>query len=187
MRFNIKIFIPLLFWTLILCACLTSLPATDAGPLSPVTSLSAATEITPEILPKSPARPIPKIVQTLQTPHIDQPPNENEATITPASERCGGYQWAYRDLPDLSSKFLQAIQQLQPSAQAKAFAFGEDCFYADGHADFIAMETDFNITVQINDTTDTNECGTWVVKIMQVILDIPKEEIVGPRPGRVAL
>jgi hypothetical protein len=147
---------PLLFWTLILSACSTSLFSTDAAP--PVIPTSIATEaLTPTI------------------------------TVTASSYGGCGYQWAYKDLPDLSSKFLQAIQQLQPSAQANAFAFGEDCVYADGHADFIAMETDFNITLQINDLGDPNECGKWIAKVMQIILDIPKDEIVGPRPGRVSM
>lgn len=130
------IFRPLLFWTLILCACSTSLSPTEAVP--------------------------------------------------PANEGCG-YQWATKPLPELSDKFQQAIQQLQPSAQANAYIFGEDCVYADGHADFSAMETDFNITLQVADLTDANECGEWVVKVMQVITAIPKEELVGPRPGRVSL
>lgn len=146
----------LLFWTLILCACSTSLPPTDTTP--PVLPTSIATE-----------SPTPTI------------------TITASSYGGCGYQWAYKDLPDLSSKFLRTIQQLQPLAQAKAFAFGENCVYADGHADFIAMETDFNITLQVTNATDTNECGEWIMKVMQIILDIPKEEIVGPRPGRVSM
>jgi hypothetical protein len=128
----------LLFWTLILCACSTSRPATEAAPLA--TTLS--------------------------------------------NEACG-YQWASKDLPELSSKFLQAIQQLQPSAQANAYAFGEDCLYVDGHTDFSAMETDFNITLQVGNLADANECGEWVVKVMRVIADIPKEELVGSRPGKV--
>ena len=172
-RFNMrKIFHPLLFWTLILCACSTSLSPTDGGPLVPVSPPPATTES----IPDSPALPIPKLTSTLQTPHIDQQPNKNESTITPDNESCG-YQWAYKDLPELSNNFLQAVQQLQPSAQANAFAFGEDCIHADGHADFIAMETDFNITLQITDLTDANECGEWVVQIMQVITNIPRKKL----------
>jgi hypothetical protein len=149
-RFSLrKIFHSLLFWTLILCACSTSLPATDTPP-------------------------------TTELPTLTIP-------VTASSYGGCGYQWAYQDLPDLSSKFLHAIQQLQPAAQANAFAFGEDCVHADGHADFVPMETDFNITLQINDLADPNECGEWVAKVMQIILDIPKEEIVGPRPGRVSM
>jgi hypothetical protein len=140
-----KSFRALLFWTLILSACSTSLPPADTAPL--------ANQVTPG---------------------------------TSANQNCG-YQWASKDLPELSSKFMQAIQQIQPDAQANAYAFGEDCVYTDGHADFSAMETDFNITLQVSSITDANECGEWVVKIMQVIADIPKEELVGPRPGKVSL
>ena len=42
-----KLIHPLFFWTLILCACSTSLPSTDAAPLTPVTPLPAMAEITP--------------------------------------------------------------------------------------------------------------------------------------------
>jgi len=120
-------------------------------------------------------------------PPPDAVPLANQVTpITPANEGCG-YQWASKDLPDLSNKFLQTIQQLQPSAQASAYAFGENCVYADGRADFSAMETDFNVTVQVSSLTDTNKCGEWIVKVMQVIVDIPNEELVGPRPGKVSM
>jgi hypothetical protein len=49
------------------------------------------------------------------------------------------------------------------------------------------METDFNITLQVSDLTDTSDLGEWVVKVMQVISAIPPEQIQGPRPGRVSL
>lgn len=109
-------------------------------------------------------------------------------TLTPSSGygNCG-YQWAQQDLPELSLEFQQAIQELQSSAQANAFAFGEDCVHADGHADFIAMETDFNITLQVNDLSNEADLGEWIVKVMRVIENIPKEKIVGPRPGRVSV
>jgi len=112
------------------------------------------------------------------------------ATLTPTAESYGGncgYQWAQKALPELSGEFQQAIQQLQPEALAKAFAFGEDCVYADGHAVFSAMETDFNITLQVSDLSNESDLGEWIVKVMQVIESIPPEKIEGPRPGRVSL
>ncbi len=98
-----------------------------------------------------------------------------------------GYQWAYQDLPELSNEFQQAIQSLQPEATANAYAFGEDCVYADGTKSFTAMETDFNITLQVNDLTNETELGEWIVKVMQVVENISKEKIVGPQPGRVSI
>jgi hypothetical protein len=112
------------------------------------------------------------------------------ATLTPTPESSGGncgYQWAQKALPELSGEFRQAIQQLQPEALANAFAFGEDCVYADGHAVFTAMETDFNITLQVVDLANESDLGEWIVKVMQVIESIPPEKIEGPRPGRVSI
>jgi hypothetical protein len=174
----------LLSLALILSACSTSLPATDAVPRAPASPLPVARELTPESLPDSPALPIPKFASTLQIPLIDQPPNGNEATITPAYEGCG-YQWAQQDLPVLSREFQQAIQGLEPSAQANAFAFGEDCIYADGHKTFGAKETDFNVTLQVADLSNEASLGEWIVKIMLIVVNIPKEKIVGPQSGVV--
>jgi hypothetical protein len=52
---------------------------------------------------------------------------------------------------------------------------------------FAAMETDFNVTLTVNDLTNEAELGEWIVKVMQVIEDIPQEQIVGPQPGRVSI
>ena len=52
---------------------------------------------------------------------------------------------------------------------------------------FGAMETDFNISLQISDLTNESDLGEWIVKVMQVIMAIPKEQIVGPQPGRVSI
>jgi hypothetical protein len=108
-------------------------------------------------------------------------------TVDPSTPQECGYQWAYKDLPELSSSFHQYIQVLQPEAQASAFAFGENCVHADGSADFIAMETDFNVTLQVNDLSIASDLGEWIVKVMRVVEDIPPDQIVGPRPGRVSL
>ena len=91
-------------------------------------------------------------------------------------------------MPELSGSFQKSILALQPEAQANAYAFGENCILADGTiGGFSAMETDFNVTLQVNDLTDESELGEWIVKVMQVIEAIPPDQIVGPRPGRVSL
>jgi hypothetical protein len=133
------------------------------------------------------------VIATVATPHIDQPPDgnlPNTADLIPTVASSGGqcaYQWAYEDLPELSSDFQGSIRQLQAEAQASAFAFGENCIRADGSADFIAMETDFNITLQAIELSNEDELGEWIVKVMQVIETIPPNQIVGPRPGRVSI
>ena len=108
-------------------------------------------------------------------------------TAVPDPGSCG-YQWAYQDLPELSSSFQQSLQTLQPEAQANAFAFGENCIRADGSvASFTAMETDFNVTLQVADIANDAALGEWIVNIMKIVTAIPPEQIIGPRPGRVSV
>jgi hypothetical protein len=159
----------LLFCPLFLSAC-AALPASPQPATAVTTKVSA-----------------PDLIATVSTPHIDQPPDGQLTTSPPDPQNCG-YQWAYQDLPDLSSHFRQSIQTLQPEAEASAFAFGENCILSDGSIGrFLPMETDFNVTLQVNDLTDEAELGEWIVDVMGVITQIPPEQIVGPRPGRVSL
>src|SRR5262245_19399679 len=190
----------LLFWTLILSACSPIITSTEAVPQNeppvtqPLTSVTIATEQPPtsisiattEVLPDSPTLPVTKFSQTLETPHIDQPPDA-VTTPPPSNPQDCGYQWAYQDLPELSREFLQSIQTLQPGAQAVAFGLGENCVHADGSTTFLPMETDFNVTLQVVDLADEADLGGWIVKIMQIIESLPPEQIIGPRPGRVSV
>ena len=52
---------------------------------------------------------------------------------------------------------------------------------------FSTMETDFNVMLQVNDLTNESDLGDWIVKVMQVIENIPAEQIAGPQPGRVSI
>jgi hypothetical protein len=173
-----RIFFPFLFWTLILCACSTSVSSPQ--PLPPATTDAPVALATTAV-------PDPKLIVTVSTPHIDQPADGNIATTAPNPQDCG-FQWAYKDLPELSSSFQESIEVLQSEAQAKAYAFGENCVRADGSiAGFGAMETDFSVTLQVSDLTNESDLGEWIVELMQVIETIPKDQIVGPQPGRVTV
>ena len=110
-------------------------------------------------------------------------------TITLTAPTYGGCseRWAYHDLPELSAEFQAAIQKLQSEAIANAYAFGEDCEYADGNKTFLAMETDFNITLHVTDLADEEALGNWLVQVMQIILSVPKEKIIGLGPRHVSL
>lgn len=166
-----------LLWTVILSAC-------SASPAAPQT-VSPVTIESPFPFPTT-AVTDTKPISTVATPHIDQGP-DGANTAPPDTQNCG-YQWVYQDLPGLSSSFQQSLQALQPEAQGKAFAFGENCVLPDGSIDrFLPMETDFNITLQVSDLNNESNLGGWIVNAMQVISEIPREQIVGPRPGRVSL
>ncbi len=169
-----RIFRGFLFWTILLSAC--SAGVASPQPASPTTS---------EAPFPTTAAPNPILIATLSTPHIDQSPDGELGATPPSPQNCG-YQWATQPLPELSSRVQASFQALQPEAQANAYAFGENCMLSDGSiGGFSAMETDFNITLQVNDLTNESELGEWIVKVMQVIEDIPQEQIVGPQPGRV--
>ncbi|HSL44728.1 MAG TPA: hypothetical protein VK897_14925 [Anaerolineales bacterium] len=130
---------------------------------------------------------IPVSPQPVPLSATDTPFAIPTTAVPPDTQNCG-YQWAYQDLPELSSSFQQSIRALQPDAQAYAFAFGENCILNDGSvARFIPMETDFNITLPVGDAASDEQMGEWIVKIMQVIEAIPTEQILGPRPGRVSI
>ncbi len=112
------------------------------------------------------------------------------ATPSPAPATDSGpcaYMWATQPLTDLTLDLQAAIKNLHTDAESYAYAFGEDCIYQDGHKTFGAMETDFNVTMPVTDLNDENTLGEWIVKVMQVIGDLPAEKIVGPKPGRVTI
>jgi hypothetical protein len=162
-----RIFLSFLFLTLVLCACSPSIPSPQAAPPSPTAAPFTAT-----------------------TPILDQPVDPVAGEVTPISPRpqdCG-YQWANQDLPELSSSFQGAIQALQAEAQANAYAFGENCIRSDGSiAAFLPMETDFNVSLRVDDLANESVLGKWIVQVMQVIENIPAEQIAGRGPGRVSI
>ena len=134
--------------------------------------------------------PIVSSPLAVSPPTTEVPPSpksiSEQASLVPTFEGCA-YQWAYKDLPDLSNEFQESVQKLQTGSRANAYIFGEDCIHTNGKIDFLAMETDFNVTLQVNDISNETELGDWIIKVMQIIVNIPKEEIVGPRPGRVSI
>ena len=190
-----KTFRTFLFWTLILCACSTGIASSPAVPPS-----NAETIISPE--PNSVTRPAPfafpttampntELIVTVGTPHIDQPPDGNLPNTTdltpsllPPLGECG-YQWAYEDLPELSKQLQEEIMTLNLEATAWATAFGEDCVYADGHADFSAMETDFYVQLPVTDLEDFESFGNWMTQVMQVVEGLPRDLLAGPQAGFV--
>jgi hypothetical protein len=123
----------------------------------------------------------------MSTAQMEQQTDDETNAVQPYPQDCG-YQWAYQDLPELSSRFQQSVQALQAEAKANAYVFGENCIRPDGSiASFLARETDFNITLQVEDLNNETELGAWIVKVMEIITALPPEQIVGPLPGTVFL
>jgi hypothetical protein len=112
---------------------------------------------------------------------------------TPPTEPAGAvpdyagcyYVWAEQDIPGLSEELDRSLQAVSPDLSGSAYAFGEDCVYADGRREFGAMETDFRVQVKVKDLKDEKTLGNWMVKTMQVIEGLPRDELQGGRPGTV--
>lgn len=106
------------------------------------------------------------------------------ADIPPTYEGCA-YMWASQDLPALTQKVNDSLQALDKTVSASAYAYGENCVYADGHSTFGAMETDYRVNVEVRDIKDEKALGDMIAKVMGVIIKIPPADTAGPNPGRV--
>lgn len=106
-------------------------------------------------------------------------------TALPSFEGCA-YVWAYEDLPEVSAQFDAAVKELIPAANGRAQAFGENCVYGDGHADFGAMETDFYVSLEVQNHNDEAALGDQMAKIMTMVLQrFPRASLPGGQDGFV--
>jgi len=95
------------------------------------------------------------------------------------------YVWTSQELPALSHVVQSGMQQVAAGGSGGAYAYGEDCVAADGTRTFTPMETDFTISLPATDLKDEEQLGDLIAAAMQVIDEIPRDQLVGPRPGRV--
>lgn len=97
-------------------------------------------------------------------------------TPTPTYQGCY-YVWASKSLPELTEKFRTELKKAIPNADGSAYAYGEDCIFADGHADFGAMETDFGVKVPVKDLNDTKTLGQVIETLLPVLKQIQGENL----------
>lgn len=114
-------------------------------------------------------------------------PSQNELGITetatiellaPPSGICY-YTWATKDAPELTTKLDAEIKVLNEEAIANVTYYGEDCIFEDGTGTFGAMETNFSVLLSVDDLSRHEEFGNWISQTMQIVTDIPREEIQG--------
>ena len=87
--------------------------------------------------------------------------------------------WAYHNSDELSALILSRITAIEPAATGYVSFYGEDCVYADGHSTFGVMETDFYIHKPVDDLTNEEAFGNWMVQVLQLVIRIPREKIQG--------
>lgn len=108
---------------------------------------------------------------------------------TPAYEtvKCA-FMWANDQLPELSADLNQALQTALPDSEGYAQAYGENCVTEGGQVvRFHAMETDFYITLKVEDLGDLQVLGELVEEVMDVLSGFPTEETPGPQPGYIGI
>ena len=125
-----------------------------------------------------PASPPPTHEGSTARPRTETPPPP------PTFGQCA-FVWAYKDIPKLTEKLNSSVKALDPSATARAEAFGEDCIYEDGQKVFGAMETDFYVYLPTPDLTNEKALGNWMAEVIPLVLQLPAEELQGPMPGFV--
>ncbi len=123
----------------------------------------------------------------LQNGFTSNPENETQTpsvtftdapTVTPTYEPCG-YMWAYHDDIKLKEKIDASVKSLDPNSKAKVSLYGEDCVFSDGHSTFSVMETDIYVYQPVDNLTFEEALGNWISQVMQVIVQIPRDDIQG--------
>ena len=105
---------------------------------------------------------------------------------TPPVYALCGWTWAYHPLAGTSAKFEQAIKTEIPEASAYAQAFGEDCRYEDGPADFAMLEADFYVRIPSPQPTAEDTFGDQIATVMNIMLrEFPEESLRGGYRGFV--
>lgn len=98
------------------------------------------------------------------------------------------YMWARESLPDLSKDFKEALHEVQPQADGYAESYGENCIDSQGNVvRFLAMETDFYVTLKVKDLEDKQALGEWIEQVLIVVTKFPVEDTPGPQPGYVGI
>jgi hypothetical protein len=113
-----------------------------------------------------------------------------EITITPSLiyEQCG-WVWATQSLPDLSSRVQTAFLAAGlTNNTVLAEAYGENCISQNNKIlSFTAMETDFHITAQVEDLTDTDHLGYLLEQFLMILDDFPPDATPGSQAGYIGI
>lgn len=121
------------------------------------------------------------VPDTLPTRETVEPPQDY------MSMECA-FMWANDPLPELSNDFDAALKAVQSEAEGYAQAYGENCVTNEGKVvRFLAMETDFYITLKVENLEDKQILGKLIEQTMEVLADFPTDETPGPQPGYIGI
>lgn len=123
----------------------------------------------------------------IETGDVDSSVNTALTPVAPY-EGCG-WQWATQYLGPLSTQVQLALENAGISVvSVHAQVFGENCLSSENEILYFApMETDFEISVTVEDLSDTNSLGNLLEAILVVLDSFPPEETPGPQPGLIGI
>ena len=129
-------------------------------------------------------QPVPDVIDSPDT----APPTK---TIQPQQDyepvECA-FMWANEPLPELSNDLEETLKGFQTEAEGYAQAYGENCVTNKGEVvRFLAMETDYYITLKVEDLDDKQALGELIEGVMEVMAKFPTEETPGPQPGYIGI
>jgi hypothetical protein len=111
---------------------------------------------------------------------VNAPTQNGEVEVASPTESFCAFTWATKDAPELTQQFDNAVKSLNPDASATVYFFGEDCNYMDGTPPkFGVMETDFTVRLPVDDLAKEEKFGDWVAQVMEIVLQLPEDEIQG--------
>jgi hypothetical protein len=97
------------------------------------------------------------------------------------------FMWVNKPLSELSEDFNQALKDIS-RAEGYAQAYGENCVTGEGEVvRFLAMETDFYITMQVENLDNKQVLGELIEQVMGVLAEFPTDETPGPQPGYIGI
>jgi hypothetical protein len=110
------------------------------------------------------------------------------ATSTPGPGSCE-YAPATFPLLELSEGLQTALEATGiEKIAAQASVIGENCINEDGSVWlFEETQTDFTVTVRVDDLEDEEVLGELAAAVLYVLVDYPPEETPGPEPGLLTL
>lgn len=98
--------------------------------------------------------------------------------------------WANQELPDLTQELANTFAQAGMGiVEVRAAAFGENCVDAQANkvVRFAAMQTDFYLTIPVEDTADRQAAGEWIVKVIKILEPYVPGKVPGPNPGYIGI
>jgi hypothetical protein len=110
-------------------------------------------------------------------------------TVTTSYMECG-WNWATQALPELSAEVQSALQAAGlEGVTARAEAYGENCFDPEsGEVRYFAtMETDFRVTVEVENLTDRAALGRIAEQVLTVLDGFPPGATPGSNPGYIGI